>query len=521
MKNLKLLVIAVFFVSCLVSTLYSKAQSPQAISYQGVARDIAGNILANQNISLRLTILSGSPTGITQYAETHSLTTNIFGLFNTAIGTGTLVSGSFSGINWGGNTHYVKVELDPNGGGSFTTLGTTQLLSVPYALYAETSGTGGPTGPTGPSGADGTNGSTGPTGTTGATGPTGSGGSGGNTLNQAYNQGGPGAGRTITANSGEVEITSATLDGVALRVSQSMSGVAILANNTNTSSAYSTMQASTTSSNTSVGAVVGNTTGAAYALTGQVQSTATASTAVYGSNLRTNGGLGVEGIGFNGTAGQTNYSQGFGIYGENFDAIAPIANAVGVAGKGYYGVLGEDRYLGGQSGAYGVFSNGNSGASGLKSFMIDHPMDPSNKFLKHFSIESNEVINMYRGNATFDSNGEVIVEMPHYFDAINRNFSYQLTCVGGYAPIYVKEKLDDGKFIIAGGFEGLEVSWVVHAERNDPYIQQYPYHKEVEVEKTERSRGKYLIPALYGKDDSYKMFPDLNKKLDQKEIEIK
>lgn len=518
MKNLKLLLVLVFSINYLFPIVNSNAQSPQAISYQGVARDVSGNILANQNISLRLTILSGSPTGATQYAETHSLTTNALGLFNTAIGTGTLVSGSFSGINWSGTTHYVKVELDPNGGGSFTTLGTTQLLSVPYALYAETSGTGGPTGPTGPSGNDGTNGSVGATGVTGPTGPTGS---GGNTLDQAYNQGGPGAGRTITANSGEVEITSSTANAVALRVSQSMSGVAILANNTNTSSAYSTIQASTASSNTSVGAIVGNTTGGAYALTGQAQSTATATAAIYGSNLRTNGGIGIEGIGFNGVAGETNYSQGFGIYGENYDAIAPTGNGVGVAGKGYWGVVGEDMYLGTQIGAYGVVSNGDLGVNGAKSFIIDHPTDPANKFLRHFSIESNEVINMYRGNATFDANGEVTVEMPRYFDAINRDFSYQLACVGGYAPIYVKEKLRDGKFKIAGGTEGLEVSWVVYAERNDPYFQQYPHHRQVEVEKTERNRGKYLIPALYGKDNSFKMLPGLNEKLDQNEIEIK
>lgn len=499
----------------------SYAQSPQAISYQGVARDVAGNVLANQNISIRVTLLSGNPTGTTQYVETHSLTTNTFGLFNTAIGTGTLVSGSFAGITWGSNTHYVKIELDPTGGGSYTTLGTTQLLSVPYALYAETSGSGGPTGPTGPSGNNGNDGAMGPAGITGPTGPTGTGGSGGNTLNQAYNQGGPGVGRTITANSGEVEITSSTANGVAMRVTQSASGVAVLANNTNTASAYSTIQASTASSNTSVGAIVGNTTGAAYALTGQVQPSATATAAIYGSNLRTNGGLGIEGIGFNGTAGETNYSQGFGIYGENYDANLPLGNGVGVAGKGYYGVLGEDRYLGTQTGAYGVYANGNMGSSGAKTFMIDHPQDPENKFLKHFSVESNEVINMYRGNATFDANGETVVEMPTYFDAINRNFSYQLTCVGGYAPIYVKEKLRDGRFQIAGGFEGLEVSWVVYAERNDPYFQQYPAQREVEISKTERNIGKYLMPALYGKDKSYSMFPGINDKFRQEEINTK
>lgn len=535
MKKTSLLILA-----CLVLLgINTWAQAPQSFNYQGVARDLSGNILVSQNVSLRITILSGNPTGTSEYSESHSLTTNAFGIFNTAIGSGTLISGNFANINWGGNTHYIKVELDPNGGNSFTEMGTTQLLSVPYALYAETSGTGGPTGPTGPTGNDGSvgptgaDGSTGPTGLTGATGsdgatgptgptgPTGTGGSGGNTLDQAYNQGGSGAGRVITANSGEVEINTSTANGVALRVAQTASGTAVLANNTSTSSTYSTIQASTASSSNQVSAIVGNTTGAAYAISGQVQSTATAFAGVYGSNLRTNGGLGVEGIGFNGTAGETNYSTGFGIYGENYDAIAPIGNGVGVAGKGYYGVMGEDRYLGGQSGAYGVYANGNLGATGTKAFRIDHPNDPANKYLYHYSIESNEVINMYRGNVVLDANGEAVVEMPSYFEAINRNFSYQLTCIGGYAPVYVQEKIADGRFRIAGGAEGLEISWVVYAERNDPYLQQNPHNRVVEAEKSERDKGTYLMPYLYGKDDSLKTFPDLKEKAEQPVMEMK
>ena len=110
---------------------------------------------------------------------------------------------------------------------------------------------------------------------------------------------------------------------------------------------------------------------------GQVGATATASAGVYGSNLRTNGGMGVRGVGFNGTVGETNYVAGFGVYGENFDQIG-TGNGIGVAGKGYWGVVGEDRYLGTISGAYGVFSNGTLGASGLKTFQIDHPDDPAN-----------------------------------------------------------------------------------------------------------------------------------------------
>ncbi|MDP6908249.1 MAG: collagen-like protein [Flavobacteriales bacterium] len=140
------------------------AQSPEMFSYQGVARDNGGNILANQSIGLRLSILSGSIGGTVEYSESHAVSTNGFGMFNVSIGDGSVLSGSFAGINWGGNSHFVKVEMDPSGGTTYQAMGTSQLLSVPYALYADNSGTAGPTGPTGADGNDGADGATGPTG---------------------------------------------------------------------------------------------------------------------------------------------------------------------------------------------------------------------------------------------------------------------------------------------------------------------------------------------------------------------
>ncbi|MCG3167407.1 MAG: hypothetical protein POELPBGB_03198 [Bacteroidia bacterium] len=158
----------------------SVAQSPQKFSYQGVARDNSGNILPNQNIGLRLSIRQGTPTGTIIYRETHSVSTNQFGLFDIEAGGGTVVTGVFSSINWGAGPYFFQTEMDASGGTNYLNLGTTQLLSVPYALYAETSGSGGSTGatgPTGPVGETGATGVTGPTGvgTTGPTGPTGAG----------------------------------------------------------------------------------------------------------------------------------------------------------------------------------------------------------------------------------------------------------------------------------------------------------------------------------------------------------
>ena len=131
--------------------------------------------------------------------------------------------------------------------------------------------------------------------------------------------------------------------------------------------------------------------------------------------------------------------------------------------------------------------------------MIDHPLDPQNKLLKHFCLESPEILNLYRGNATLDGSGEAVVSLPAYFAEINTDFSYQLTPVGGAAPgLYIKEKISNNRFVIAGGSAGLEVSWVVYAKRNDPYIRSNPENSAPEVLKTGRYAGKFIHPELYG-----------------------
>lgn len=121
----------------------TNAQSPQKYNYQAIARTAAGNLLTNTQVGLRITLHQASPTGATVYQETHLPTTNQFGLFSIEIGTGAVVSGLFSTIAWGSNAYYQQVELDPNGttgGLSYTNMGTTQLISVPYALYAKEAG---------------------------------------------------------------------------------------------------------------------------------------------------------------------------------------------------------------------------------------------------------------------------------------------------------------------------------------------------------------------------------------------
>jgi hypothetical protein len=132
-----------FFIIALFLGIAVSAQTPQSFRYQAVARDNSGNVLENQPVSFKISILSGSVSGTVSYSETHTgLSTNAYGLVELEIGKGTPVTGTFSGINWGSNSFFVKIEMDPAGGIAYQVLSTSQLLSVPYALHAKTVETG-------------------------------------------------------------------------------------------------------------------------------------------------------------------------------------------------------------------------------------------------------------------------------------------------------------------------------------------------------------------------------------------
>jgi len=131
----KLLLISALFISLLTF-----GQVPQGISYQAIALNGSGNPVVSSNVRVRLSILDNTATGSVLYVETHLKTTNSQGLFNLIIGQGTVVSGVFNTLNWGTNAKFLKVEMDATGGTAFVLVGTTQLLSVPYAMYAASVG---------------------------------------------------------------------------------------------------------------------------------------------------------------------------------------------------------------------------------------------------------------------------------------------------------------------------------------------------------------------------------------------
>ncbi len=156
---------------CLVS-FGIKAQAPQKFSYQAVIRNGSNALIANATVGVKISLLQSSPVGAVVYAERHTPTTNANGLATFEIGAGSRISGTMAGIDWGNGSYYIKTEVDATGGTSYSVMGTSQLLSVPYALHAA-SGTQGPAGPIGPQGPQGPMGITGPAGPIGVTGPQG------------------------------------------------------------------------------------------------------------------------------------------------------------------------------------------------------------------------------------------------------------------------------------------------------------------------------------------------------------
>ncbi len=131
------------FITLVLFSFISFAQVPQGISYQAVAFTTGGSPVVSGSVGVKISILDNSVSGTVIYEETHSATTNAQGLFNLNIGQGTPSIGIFSAINWALNSKFLKVEVDPTGGTNYTVVGTNQLMSVPYALYAESTNNSG------------------------------------------------------------------------------------------------------------------------------------------------------------------------------------------------------------------------------------------------------------------------------------------------------------------------------------------------------------------------------------------
>jgi hypothetical protein len=207
-------------------------------------------------------------------------------------------------------------------------------------------------------------------------------------------------------------------------------------------------------------------------------------------------------------------SFGSGVYGWNnsiggsTSTYGVVGEADGGAGRGVYGVATATSGIvygvkgDADSNGYGVYAGGNLGASGFKSFRIDHPQDPENRYLLHYSAEGPEPLNVYSGNITTDAQGIAWVTLPGWFEEINRDFRYLLTVVddgdvNDFVQAKVVQKIRGNRFSIKTSRPHVEVSWEVKGVRNDRWMR--AHGAPVEVEKLGAERGTYQHPELYGK----------------------
>ena len=236
-------------------------------------------------------------------------------------------------------------------------------------------------------------------------------------------------------------------------------------------------------------------------------------------------------VGYLGTPNAAVYGEGVfnGVY-----ASATDSDGSGVTGQGYYGVSGSPLTTSGiavlgtigitqtgtaiwgsasaTAGNVAVYGNATAPALAGKfqgnvsvigtlsksagSFKIDHPLFPAERYLSHSFVESPDMKNIYDGIATLDRDGSAVVELPAWFQALNEDFRYQLTCIGENAPVFIAEEIADNRFRIGGGHPGMRVSWLVTGIRHDRYAR--AYRIPVEEEKQLHERGRFLHPELYG-----------------------
>jgi hypothetical protein len=365
----------------------------------------------------------------------------------------------------------------PHAGSAYVTVGAVGPQGP--AGVAGPQGTVGPSGPPGATGAAGVQGSTGPQ---GAAGPQGSVGATGATgAAGATGPQGP-AGLVTLPFSGSGAGTS----GAVFDITNTSPGAAAIAGN-------GAQALSGGPGGIGVSAYGGTSDGSnggglgLYALGGG------------GSGTNDFGGIGVSAIG--GNSGGSSSEGGAGIY------------AFGGSG-GSFGGDGVDAYAGsgsfvGSSGIYAQAANGSYAAyfdgyvyvvgtlsKSSGSFMIDHPLDPANKYLYHSFVESPDMMNIYNGNVVTDGSGTAIVTMAAWFEALNMDFRYQLTAIGQPAQAWIASELANGSFTIKTSKPGVKVSWQMTGIRQDAWAN--AHRIQVEEDKTPQDQGHYLHPELFG-----------------------
>ena len=206
-----------------------------------------------------------------------------------------------------------------------------------------------------------------------------------------------------------------------------------------------------------------------------------------------------------------NAGSGIGVQGSSGSGVGVKGNSsfIGVSGESVnVGVFGSSP---GGAGVYGSSPNGVAGffvgdvqilgnvSKSGGSFKIDHPVDPENKYLSHSFVESPDMMNVYNGNITTDAEGVAMIELPDYFESLNRDFRYQLTVIGQFAQAIVSGKVKDNRFTIRTSVPNVEVSWQVTGIRQDAWANKHRI--KVEEQKTEPERGYYLHPDAFSQPE--------------------
>jgi hypothetical protein len=238
---------------------------------------------------------------------------------------------------------------------------------------------------------------------------------------------------------------------------------------------------------------------------------------VYGTYNQNVYGVGVQGVGYGGieyvdffgsdvvdvgvhgsaTIGVSAIGSAFGLYAEAADLTEETATTQYAVFASTANGTAETQYAGYFDGNVSVVGNLDKGSG---TFKIDNPIDPANKYLYHSFVESPDMMNIYNGNITTDGNGLAIVTMPAYFDALNKEFRYQLTAIGTFAQAIVKDELNDNRFTIQTNQPNVKVSWQVTGVRKDKYAE--ANRVQVEVEKEPWNKGFFLHAKEFGLDKS-------------------
>jgi hypothetical protein len=519
------------------------ANSQTTFTYQGQLKSGGGAYTGTAD--MRFTLFNAASGGAAIGSPVTLVGVNVTeGLFTTQLNFG---AGMFDG-----NPRWLSIEVrTPSTGvptGSFTLLAQRQPINPsPYAMYALNGAAGpqgptgpvGPAGPTGPAGSPGTIGPTGPQGANGVPGPTGPQGlqgiqgpigpigptgpagaspwslSGSSTY---YIAGNVGVGTASPADRLTIEGFGYGLvhrDGtreVGTYVDGGGGWIGTRSNHplflfTNNSFAQATLA---TTGNLGIG-----TTQATHRLTIQSPDAAT---------VRLIGPLGSFQHGARLNFGDADYAyidedtddnlryqaNRHAFFGDVEVEAATSSGAVMFANNTNFSTFGS-AIVGAKTGpGWGVFATGNLGASGTKSFCIDHPLDPENKYLHHYCAESPEPLNVYSGTVVTSALGEAFVTLPEYFESINRDFRYQLTVVddsdsGAFVHAKIAREIRNSVFKIRTSAPHTKVCWRVEATRNDRWVQ--ANGAPVERNKPEHLRGTYQNPELYGLGDEYAEFP--------------